>query len=144
MMKHYHAASAASFSESSQAFTRSVRPAAPRPLLDDRTTPRHIMATFGPGRSGRVRVHPDRFSFYESKTYVACPGGPGENQHIARVRARAVISLFPSDIYFYLLLKVPGQPGQLFNIKHFRSDIHPDAPGPLGPNSICGGLSLCR
>lgn len=154
MTEHYHAAQAASFlffnareggdsvrlrdgSVSGHAFT-------PRPLRTDRTAPRRIIAAFGPGASGRVRVYPDRFLFYCSKTYVACPGGPGKNQLIARAHARArVFRLLSSDLLFYLLLKVLGQPGQLFNFMHFRSDSHPDAPGPLGPNAFYGGLATC-
>jgi hypothetical protein len=129
-MKHYHAAIAASLMHCSSYVTDVVRPGFPLPLLTNRTAPRHINAAFGPGRSGCVRVYPDRLSFYNSKTYDACPGRPGENQHIARAHTRArVFQLLSSDLLFYLLLKVPGQPGHAFNFNHFRSDIHPDAPG---------------
>ena len=144
MTDYYHAAQAASFlsfnareggdSACLRAGSAAGHADTPRPLRIDRTAPRHIMAAFGPGASGRVRVDPDRFLFYCSSTYVACPGGPGKNQHIARAHARArVFRLLSSDLLFYLLLKVLGQPGQLFKFMHFHPDIRPDAPGPLGP-----------
>lgn len=159
-MKHYHAAIAASFmpchsrlcpsgykdgnSASIYNHSADVRPGAPCPLLIDRTTQIRIMATFGPGASGCVRVYPDSFSFNKSETYLACPGRPGENQHIARMRARAcVFRLLSSDLLFYLLLKVPGQPGQLFNISNLHPDRHPDAPGRPGQPTK-RGISLCH
>ena len=154
MIKHYHAAQAASFlsfnareggnSACLCAGSAAGHARTPRPLRIHRTAQRRIMTAFRPGRSERVRVHPDRFSLYYSKTYAACPSGPGKNQHIARAHARAcVFFLLSSDLLFYLLLKVLGQPGQICDFMHFRSDSRPDAPGPLGPNALCGGFCAC-
>lgn len=123
------------------AFTAAVCPDSPSPLLMHRTTQSQIYATFRPGASGCVRVYPDSFSLYNSKTYVACPGRPGKNQHIAHARARVFRLLF-SDLLFILLLKTPGQPGQLLKIHYLHPDSRPDAPGQPG-RIIIGGL-LCR
>jgi hypothetical protein len=142
-MKHYHAAIAASL-VSYRFVAGAVRPGFPLPLLTNRTAPRLINAASRPGRSERVRVYPDSFSFYVSNTYVACPGCPGENQDIARACARArVFRSLLSDLFFYLLLKVLGQPGHIFYINNLRSDSRPDRPGQPGP-IIDGGFSVCH
>jgi hypothetical protein len=115
----------------------------PPPLVDRISSQICNIATFRPGMSGCVRVHPDHFPFYLSTTYPSCPGGPGENQHTqAHARAR-VFRFFLSDLLFNLKLKVPGHPGRRPDINNLRSDIHPDAPGPPGP-MINGGLLLCH
>jgi hypothetical protein len=123
------------------ALTVALRSASPSPLLMHCTTQSQIYATFGPGASGCVRVYPDSFLLYLSKTYLPCPGRPGKIQHIARMRARAcVFFFFLSDTFFYLNIKAPGQPGQLFQINNLHPDSHPDAPGQPG-QAIYGGLS---
>lgn len=116
----------------------------PRPLppADCITSQVYLYDARRPGASGRVRVYPDAFSPYKLKTYTIRPGRPGENQHIAHARARVCVFLFFSDIYFYLLLKIPGHPGRAFDIGYLRPDIHPDVPG--RPGRINKGGSPCH
>lgn len=112
----------------------------PLPPADCNPSQVYIYDAQRPGASGCVRVYPDVFLLYKLKTYTLRPGRPGENQHIAHARARVCVFLFFSDIYFYLLLKIPRHPGRAFDIGYLRPDIHPDAPGRPGRINK-GGLS---
>lgn len=113
-------------------------PAPPSPVA----TSTNIMKSSASVRvlSGCVRAYPDQYSLYFFLTYYLCPSCPGKNQHThAHARARGK-SIILSDLLFILKLKVHRQLGQLFNIKHFRSDSHTDALGQPGRVNIGGVL----
>lgn len=125
-----------------QALTKSDHQGFPVPLLNQRTIQSLKYATFGPGWSGVVRVHPDHFSLSNFNIYTRGPGGPGENQYTHACARARVIHFLSSDLIFYILLKVPGPPGPRFNIINLHPDHRPDHPGPPGPPSktVNGGF----